>query len=305
MASVIDFHSHFFSRPFFDALARVSPLPGEPEDRMRRVAWQAGMELPSADLEEHLGRWMAEMDRYGVRHLVSFASAPEEVPALAEVAAMAAGRLTPFALVDPCAPGAPERTRELVSERGFRGVVLFPAMHRYRLDGPEAQPLFAVLDELAAVAIVHCGMLRVPLRDAFGLPRSYDPSLANPIALVPVADAHPSVRFVIPHFGAGFFRETLMAGLQCENLFVDTSSSNGWMQTQPQRLGLVDVFERTLGVFGPERILFGTDSSTFPRGWRHDILTAQREALGACGASEIERHRIFSANAEELLGLDG
>ena len=50
------------------------------------------------------------------------------------------------------------------------------------------------------------------------------------------ADDHPQVSFVIPHFGAGFFRETLMAGRQAQNVCVDTSSSNGWLSTQPEKL---------------------------------------------------------------------
>ena len=96
----------------------------------------------------------------------------------------------------------------------------------------------------------------------------------------------------------------MLLGAQCENTFVDTSSSNAWMRTQPERLGLADVFERALGAFGPERILFGTDSSVFPRGWRQDVLRAQREALGACGLDAAARERILGGNAARLLGLD-
>ena len=121
--------------------------------------------------------------------------------------------------------------------------------------------------------------------------------------MIPTADAHPKVRFVIPHFGAGFFRETLIAGAQCSNIYVDTSSSNSWTAVLPERITLGDIFERALGVFGPKRILFGTDSSVFPRGWRHDILRDQREALGACGLGESDREWLLGRNAQELLGL--
>jgi predicted TIM-barrel fold metal-dependent hydrolase len=75
------------------------------------------------------------------------------------------------------------------------------------------------------------------------------------------------------------------------------------MKTQPGGITLVEVFERALDVFGPARILFGTDSSTFPRGWRHDLHLAQREALGAVGTSGADIERVMGGNAARLLGL--
>lgn len=303
MSPLIDFHSHFFSLPFFKALAGQSDLPGSVEEKISNVAGFAKIEVPSGVLDEHLARWLGEMDTYGIAHLVSFASLPEEVDTVSEAAGLADGRLTPFALVNPCADGAGDRTRELF-ERGFRGVLLFPAMHRYNLRGEEAAAVFGAVEEHGGVAVVHCGVLQVKLRDLFGLPRGYDINKANPTSLVPAANRFPGARFVVPHFGAGYLRETLMLGAMCENVFVDTSSSNGWVATQPEKLSLIDVFDRTLGVFGSDRVLFGTDSSVFPRGWRHDLYTLQREALGALGVSEADRARIFGRNAAHILGLE-
>src|SRR5690606_9961390 len=117
-------------------------------------------------------------------------------------------------------------------------------------------------------------------------------------------DAHPDVTFVVPHFGAGFLRETLMLGAQCGNVCVDSSSSNTWMATQPAATTLATVFERTLGVFGPRRVLFGTDSSTLPRGWRVDLKQAQEAALTEIGADAATRDAVFDGNARRLLGLE-
>ena len=302
MNKLIDFHSHFFSRPFFEALAAQSTLPGSIDERVESVAKRAGLELPSRDLHEHVRRWLKELDTYGVAHLVSFASLPEEANAVSEAAGIADGRITPFALVNPCTEGAADITRELF-ERGFRGVLLFPAMHRYNLRGDDAAAVFESVQEYGGIAVVHCGMLQIKLRDLFGLPRPYDLNKARPTALIPAANRYPGVRFVVPHFGAGFFRETLMLGAMCENVHVDSSSSNGWMATQPSKLSLVDVFDRALDVFGPKRVLFGTDSSTFPRGWRKDLYTAQREALGAIGGGGADHEKVFGGNAARLLGL--
>jgi len=80
-----------------------------------------------------------------------------------------------------------------------------------------------------------------------------------------------------------------MAGAQCGNVYVDTSSSHSWLATEPNGLELADVFERALAVFGAERILFGTDSSLFPARWRRDLLLAQREALAPAACARRSR----------------
>ena len=61
------------------------------------------------------------------------------------------------------------------------------------------------------------------------------------------------------------------------------------------------MLRRALGVFGPQRILFGTDSCTFPRGWRSELLVSQREAMERCGLSGDETALILAGNAERLL----
>jgi predicted TIM-barrel fold metal-dependent hydrolase len=107
------------------------------------------------------------------------------------------------------------------------------------------------------------------------------------------------VPVIIPHFGAGFFREALMAADQCANILLDTSSSNGWMKYYPG-LTLDAVFRHALAVAGPERLLFGTDSSFFPRGWQKPVYEAQVSALAAANATGDTRKKILGGNFERL-----
>ncbi|MEX1024181.1 MAG: amidohydrolase family protein, partial [Planctomycetota bacterium] len=300
---IVDFHSHFFSRTFFDTLAAASPLPGTPDERTAHVLEATGLRLPDADPVEHWATWQAELDRYGVEHLVTFASVPEEADDVARAVAASGGRASALCVVDPTKDGAAARVDRLLGELGFRGVLLFPALHHFDPSGTAADEVFRVVAAHHALATVHTGLLAIALRDRFGLPRGYDLAHADPLRLIPAADRHPDAHFVLPHFGGGFLREALMAGAQCQNVCVDTSSSNSWMRTNPGRITLVEVFERCLEVFGGERILFGTDSSVFPRGWRHDLLTQQREALGATGADGATLRAVFGGNAARLLGL--
>jgi predicted TIM-barrel fold metal-dependent hydrolase len=301
--SIVDFHLHFFSRPFFDALAQQSPQPGAPDERLSRAVEATGTELPDEDLDRHLTRWLGELERHKVEHAAAFASLPEEIPAVASAAARSGGRLSAFALVNPKVEGAHQRVRGLIEDKGFKGVILFPALHHYHVGGPHAAELLAVLGEYGAIAYVHCGVLLVKLRDLLGLPRTQDLSFANPLDLIPAANAHPRVKFVVPHFGAGFLRELLMAGAMCDNVYTDTSSSNSWMASQVPPLGLKDVLRGALQGLGPERILFGTDSNVFPAGWRADRYREQRAALQELGVSKSEQELVFAGNARRLLGL--
>jgi predicted TIM-barrel fold metal-dependent hydrolase len=68
-------------------------------------------------------------------------------------------------------------------------------------------------------------------------------------------------------------------------------------------LTLEDVFRRAVAVAGPDRILFGTDSSFFPRGWQQPIFAAQESALRAIGASDEDRQKILSGNFDRLFSL--
>ncbi len=84
----------------------------------------------------------------------------------------------------------------------------------------------------------------------------------------------------------------------CPNVYFDTSSSNGWMKYEG--LTLPTVFRRALDVVGHGRLLFGTDSSFFPRGWNRAVFQAQHDALQEIGVSAEAARAIFSENFEKL-----
>ena len=85
----------------------------------------------------------------------------------------------------------------------------------------------------------------------------------------------------------------------CPNVVLDTSSSNGWIRYHPG-LTLATAFRQALSVVGPDRLLFGTDSSFFPRGWVKDVFEQQSGILREIGASDDVRDRIFGGNFDRL-----
>ena len=95
------------------------------------------------------------------------------------------------------------------------------------------------------------------------------------------------------------FREALMLADLCPNVWLDTSSSNQWMKYEG--LDLRSVFRRTVEAIGTNRLLFGTDSSFFPRGWQTDIFKQQTTALYELGLDEAQARQILATNLEQVL----
>jgi predicted TIM-barrel fold metal-dependent hydrolase len=136
------------------------------------------------------------------------------------------------------------------------------------------------------------------VRNKLGLPSQFNLRYSNPLDLHPVALHFPKVRFIVPHFGAGLFRETLMLADLCPNVFLDTSSSNRWMRYEG--LDLRTVWQRSIDVVGTGRLLFGTDSSFFPRGWQAAIFEQQVTTLYELGINTTDVANILRSNLENL-----
>jgi predicted TIM-barrel fold metal-dependent hydrolase len=209
-------------------------------------------------------------------------------------------RFVGFFMLDPSADDAFERAQRAVRDRGMRGICLFPAMHHTALDDRRVRRVVeAAASHPGTAVFVHCGVLSVGVRRKLGLASNFDLRLGDPLGVARLATAFPGVPFIIPHFGAGLFREALMAADQCPNIHLDTSSSNGWIKYAPG-LTLADAFRTALAVAGPSRLLFGTDSSFFPRGWQRPILEAQKAAVASLGIQKEDEALIFGGNFDRL-----
>lgn len=299
---VIDAHAHFFSRPFFMQFVEAlgDELPSD--DPYRGLGARLGWELPIADHAALGARWVQEMDRHGLDRMVLIASLPGDEDSVLAAARAHPQRIIGYFMLDPTRPDAGERAGRALAG-GLRGICLFPAMHHFHVWEERCYPAYEAAEAAGAVVFTHFGILKIGVRDKLGLPSRFDMRFSNPLDLHRVAKDFPRVTFVMPHFGCGFLREALMVGDQCGNVCVDTSSSNAWMRTMPVPLNLTDVFRAALRVFGPERILFGTDSTFLPRGWRRDIFDAQVQALKSLEVTADAARLIFGGNLVRVLGL--
>jgi predicted TIM-barrel fold metal-dependent hydrolase len=201
-------------------------------------------------------------------------------------------RFFAFATVDPRDSKAPELLRKRVLEEGYVGLKLYPTIMGFL---PSDRSVYPVYEE--------CRSLGIPVLFHLGITLQYESDLrfANPIELHPVLKDFPDVPFVVAHFGAGYFQEVLFLAYHVNNLYVDTCGKNVWVDYLPYKLSLSQVFERSLEVFGSEKIIFGTDSRMLSRGYRSKVLDEQLSILRSLELGKEEISLIMGANILRLI----
>lgn len=294
---VADAHLHFFSHGFFGLLAGQAGL-----ESGAAACARAGVDAPPEDPREFASKWLGELNRHGVARAVLLASLPGDEQSVAQAVQSHPQRFYGWFFLNPLMPDAAARTEHWLRE-GLRGVCLLPAMHGYPLSDPRVEEILQVAERHHAIVFVHCGVLSVGIRARVGAPSLFDMRFSNPIDLHPLALRHPKLSFIIPHFGAGYFREALMTASLCPNIHFDTSSSNTWTKYLAPPPSLEQVFDRALEVVGPQRLLFGSDSSFFPRGWVSAVFERQCEALARIGVSADDARAIFGNNLLRLMQM--
>ena len=294
---IADAHCHFFSSGFFESLGREAGVAAQAAATLTdRLGWES----PGDDRQ--LGaRWVAEFDRCGVSRAMLIASVPGDEESVARARDAYPERIAGAFMVNPAVPDAATRVDRAFGELGLRTACLFPAMHLVAIDDQRTHTVFSAAARHRRAVFVHCGVLSVGVRKKLGLPSRFDLRLGDPLAVAAVAVRYPEVPVIIPHFGAGLFRQTLMAASSAPNIYLDTSSSNSWIRFEPG-LTLREAFDRAIDVAGASRLLFGTDSSFFPRGWQQAVYDEQRAILTDLDVSPSDQALIFSGNFERVLG---
>ena len=294
---IADAHCHFFSSGFLTTIGREA---GVAENAATVLPATLGWDAPGTNAELAT-RWIAELDRQGVSRAMLIASVPGDEASVAEAVKAHPTRLVGAFMVHAGAPDAPARVERAFAEGGLSTACLFPAMHHVSVDDARTDAMFSLAARYQRAVFVHCGVLSIGARKKLGLPSRFDLRLGDPLAVAAAAVRYPEVPVIIPHFGAGFFREALMATSAAPNIYLDTSSSNSWVKLVPG-LSLRDVMARALDVAGPSRLLFGTDSSFFPRGWQKAIFDEQRAVLMDLGVSAEIQALVFGGNFDRLFG---
>ncbi len=205
-------------------------------------------------------------------------------------------KLHGFAHHSPFSPGAADELRRAVRELGLVGYKVIAPSLPGRIDSPELDPVWAACEELSVPVLIHFG----PLGGVGGITAGEN---LDPLVLHDVAKGFPDVPFIVPHFGTGYVRELLHLMWACDNVHVDTCGTNRWRMWMWPKASLAELFALFHSTVGASRILFGTDSSYFPRGWVQAYLEEQFRAALEAGIPEGDLEMIFSGNALRLLKL--
>ena len=198
----------------------------------------------------------------------------------------------------------PSRTRrsrkvDQAAHDGFKGIKLYPSSWRdLKVYDEPCYPVYDACKRNNLLVFLHFGIT---------IGGQADLKNGNPIDIQVPSRDYPELNFVIAHFGAGWFREVLLMQYQADNVYMDSSGSNSWMKYQPYDLDLKMIFRKAIQAGGSHKILFGTDSTFFPRGWRYNILEAQVKACRELKADGIIKDEdisnIFHENIKRLAHL--
>jgi predicted TIM-barrel fold metal-dependent hydrolase len=212
--------------------------------------------------------WVEELDKYGITAIGMMIS-PETWDEFNETRKRFPGRFMGYANINPAMESAVEVVKKAGMD-GFQGIKLYPSTWNFPVYDERVYPIYEEALKQNLLVILH-----------FGITIGTEANLryGNPLDIQKPAHDFPDLNFMIAHFGAGFFREVLMLFYQTHNVVVDSSGSNMWKKYLPYDLTLTKIFEKAIDAGGACRVVFGTDSSFFPRGFRFNILEAQYDAV--------------------------
>lgn len=291
---VIDAHVHLFTVDLFREFVERDPNPNPRfvKALKERKFGRRGETLPDYTPQE-AAKWYVERLKAADVAKALIVNVMPDSQYTRDFIVAANGHIHALANFDPRDPGAPALLeREMAA--GYKGVKLLPVNRCYRVSDPACRPFFEKASELGAQMIIHYGVSVDPGADL---------AFADPLDLSSVARDFPDLTFVIAHFGAGWLEEVLKLAYARDNVCVDSSGTNNWMDFMPYDLTLADVFRRTITALGPERVLFGTDSGT-TKAYRTWIRWMQERTLQEIGLSDTDRDLVMRGNAARIFGLD-
>ena len=292
---VIDAHSHYFNANILRSWKERGRTVESFSSRTRSRTDMTSIELPDETWDTGQ-RWVDELDRYGVQ-AVGMMVGDEAYDEFLLTMKRFPGRFIGYRNINPGEADAVKKVHD-AALNGFKGVKLYPSSWKsMKVYDDVVYPIYEACLKDRLLVFLHFGITiggQADLRNG------------NPIDIQVPSRDFPELKFVIAHFGAGWFREVLLMQYQADNVYMDSSGSNSWMKYMPYDLDLKQIFKKTITAGGSHKVLFGTDSTFFPRGWRMNVFEAQYRALMKLKSEGIVNddavNMIFHDNVAGLTG---
>ncbi len=293
---VIDAHAHYFNVNTMQNWLKRGRTMETFANRTKTRTDMTSIELPDENWDT-AQKWVNELDKYGIERMGVMVG-PEAYDEFKETRKRFPDRFIGYANIYPAEPDAAQKVEQAAKD-GFKGIKLYPSSWKdLRVYDDPCYPVYDACKRTNMLIFLHFGITiggQADLRNG------------NPIDIQVPSRDYPELAFVIAHFGAGWFREVLLMQYQADNVYMDSSGSNSWMKYLPYDLDLKTIFKKAVQAGGSKKILFGTDSTFFPRGWRYNVLEAQVQACrelkadGVIGDRDISN--IFHDNIKLLANL--
>jgi aminocarboxymuconate-semialdehyde decarboxylase len=237
-----------------------------------------------------------------------------------------AGHVAATAITDPDA--ATEEAIRCVRDLGALGVQLEADAVNFPLHEDRYEPLFAAMEELGAAVWLH--PCRAPGRPGFASSTgsfllflafgwTFDTTITiSQLIFSGLYDRHPDLKLIahhggglIPHFSGRIEMMPLLAGLDPSGSLREALDRLQGKPSDYFKLLYVDtaMFGGEHGVrcvvdfFGPDRVLFGTDTPFDAQAGSYFIPRTTADVEGAIEADAI-RDAIFGSNARRILNIE-
>lgn len=306
---LIDSHVHFdvkgynivgIQKRYIEKYGTEKWLKLQNKNQYQRERWSQAWGFPDRepadeDVKQTSVRWLAEMELYNIDKLVFVTGGGNKV--LSRIVQEYPEHFIGYAHHNPFDADAATKLETGVLDQNLKGYKIIAPDLPGRIDDPALHPVWEVAERYQIPVLIHFGILGA----AGGLAKHVN---INPMILHDVARAYPDIPFIIPHFGCGYPQELLQLAWVCPNIYVDTSGSNQWVRWMPYPLTVKDLFRKYYETIGPGRIIFGTDSEWFPRGFVRQYFDEQRKDCLELGMRQEEIKMIFRNNIAGLIKLE-
>lgn len=250
-------------------------------------------------VDEFVRSFLQAMDRLGIDKAVFYTwnvKGNDNLDVLVKIIKEYSDRLMAF-----YSPPIGAKVEQMVQDlekyvnKGFKGLKLQPPISQLYSNDPKLYPLYEKARELDIPVNIHCGVI-------YNNPKAPSESKIKygmPILLDDVARDFPDLKIGVAHAGRPFIEETIALAVD-PNVYVDMTWSQLAMGLYP------DTMKRILMAFGPDRIVYGSDTGTREGLYRPEdflnVTTARCERMFRDTMQILRELEVDQASIRKIMG---